>query len=299
VLVTVGLGVFNGERWVERAIESILAQTYSNFELLISDNCSTDRTHEICERYAARDKRIRLTRTATNVGAAENFNVMCRLATGKYFKYASCNDYCEPDLLRRCIEVLEARSDVAVCHPRARLLIEETGRSEEYEHKLHLMSDSPFERLRTYFETVRLNNVEQGLLRVEWLRRTPLQEPFIGSDISLMAELSVYGKFYEIPEFLFVRRVGEKAMSSLRGDQELASFYAPGQKALLWQEWKRMLALSRMAFRVPLSNPERVKLLRYVGRQWRFSRRQLLGDIRQSIAYSSSSFGRASRSAGG
>ena len=94
--VSVGIPVFNGERFLAETIESILAQTFKDFEIVISDNASTDRTEEICRSYAARDPRIRYNRNDTNRGAAWNHNRVFELARGEYFKWQSHDDFCAP-----------------------------------------------------------------------------------------------------------------------------------------------------------------------------------------------------------
>ena len=282
-MVTIALPVYNGKRWVQDAIEAILAQSYQDFEIVISDNCSTDGSYEICRSYARRDSRIRLSRNLRNIGVTENFNVLCRLASGKYFKYTSCNDLCASDFLLRCVEVLETHPDVVVCHPRARLLVEDTGESEDYDLSLHLMGENPVDRMIRYLEAGGLNNAEQGLIRLNFLRRTCLHKQYVGSDITMMAELSLYGKFYQVPEFLFYRRVGKQALSALRSPEELASLLAPGRKRLFWQQWTQMFEFSRMAFRVPLKSRDRLRLLRYVARRWRYSRKVLFQEIREAL----------------
>src|SRR6266536_1939108 len=85
--VSIGLPVFNGERFVAEAIDSILAQTFEDFELIISDNASTDGTEEICRCYAEKDERIRFVRNRENYGAAFNFNQTFHLSSGGYFKW--------------------------------------------------------------------------------------------------------------------------------------------------------------------------------------------------------------------
>src|SRR5438128_3187989 len=105
--VSLGLPVFNGEAFLVQVLESILAQTYGDFELIISDNASTDATPDICRVYAARDPRIRYVRNATNVGAARNFNRVFQLSTGEYYKLANADDVCAPTLVERCVAVLD------------------------------------------------------------------------------------------------------------------------------------------------------------------------------------------------
>src|SRR5688572_28337892 len=94
-LVSIGLPVYNGERFLSEALDSLLGQTLADFELIVSDNASTDRTAEICLAYAARDARVRYVRQQTNIGAIRNWNFVARQARGQYFKWASANDFCD------------------------------------------------------------------------------------------------------------------------------------------------------------------------------------------------------------
>ena len=108
-LVSIGLFVYNGERFIEDALHSILGQTFTDFELIISDNASTDQTGEIAHSYALRDKRIRYYRNEKNMGAGWNVRRVYELATGKYFKQAAVDDLLESDFLRQCVEILGNR----------------------------------------------------------------------------------------------------------------------------------------------------------------------------------------------
>ena len=105
--VGVGMPVYNGERYLEEALDSILAQSFDDFELVISDNASTDRTEEICRAYAHKDERIRYFRMRENYGVIDNFNNAFRLSAGEYFKWAASDDVCEHDYLRKAVEVLD------------------------------------------------------------------------------------------------------------------------------------------------------------------------------------------------
>src|SRR5688572_7662493 len=116
--VSIGLPVYNGENYLSQALDSLLGQTYSDFELIISDNGSTDRTQEICRAYAIKDRRVRYFRSATNRGAAWNFNNVFALSSGKYFKWAAHDDICAPEFLERCLEVLECDPGIVVCFPK-------------------------------------------------------------------------------------------------------------------------------------------------------------------------------------
>src|SRR5262245_45018612 len=99
--VSIGLPIFNGEKYVAQAFDSILAQTYADFELIISDNASTDQTEAICQAYANRDRRIRYYRNNRNLGAAANYNRVFDLSTGVYFKWAAHDDIVLPTFVTK------------------------------------------------------------------------------------------------------------------------------------------------------------------------------------------------------
>ncbi len=114
--VSVGLAVYNGENFIRAAIDSILAQTFTDFELVISDNASTDKTQEICLEYAAKDGRIRYYRCERNMGAAWNQNRVFELSRGEYFRLAAHDDVIAPEYLAKCVEVLDQNPSVVLCH---------------------------------------------------------------------------------------------------------------------------------------------------------------------------------------
>ena len=114
--VSIGLAVYNGENYLALAIESVLAQTFTDFELIISDNASTDHTPEICAEYAAKDNRIRYHRNSSNIGATRNENLTFAMSRGKYFRWLGHDDLCAPDQLAACVAVLESDPTVVLCH---------------------------------------------------------------------------------------------------------------------------------------------------------------------------------------
>src|SRR4029077_16300744 len=118
-LVSIGLPVYNGERFLPAAVGSLLSQTYAHFELIISDNASTDGTEEICRRYASADARVWCSRCETNVGPRRNFNRLFELAQGEYFKWAAHDDAYGADFLLKCVEALERDSGAVLSYPRA------------------------------------------------------------------------------------------------------------------------------------------------------------------------------------
>ena len=116
-LVSIGMPVFNEEKTISRALDSLLLQTFPNFEVIISDNCSSDKTVELCKNYAEKDKRISLNRNKINLGIVANFQIVHRKSSGKYFMWAAGDDYWEPEFLRRLVNELESdrAAGVAFC----------------------------------------------------------------------------------------------------------------------------------------------------------------------------------------
>ena len=207
--VSVGMPVYNAERYLCDAIDSVLAQTYADFELIISDNGSTDGTEDICRSYEARDKRVRYISSATNRGISWNFNRVVHLAAGEYFRWQCYDDMCRPQLLERCVEVLDCRPDVVLAFGQT-LLRDEGGADTPYDEGLSLTSPSPYIRFKQFLWHYRygaLCNVLYGLMRTSVLRQTRLIARFVDSDVVLIGDLALRGAFHEIPEPLFVRRI--------------------------------------------------------------------------------------------
>lgn len=210
--VSIGLPVYNGERYLAEAIDAILAQTYRDFELIISDNASTDGTQAICERYAAADPRVRYDRLETNLGAAPNYNRLLDLARGRYFKWGAHDDNIRPTFLAQCVAVLDARPDVVCAYPATFVIDGEGAVMSEYRDRLDLPQETPHERLVAYLRQnfmrgTGMCNPVFGLIRTEELRKTRLIQDFPASDRSLLGHLTLLGKFVELPEPLFERRV--------------------------------------------------------------------------------------------
>lgn len=203
--VSIGLPVRNGENFLEEAIESILAQTFEDFELLIGDNASTDATEEICQRYAVRDPRIRYVRNPENIGAHPNYNRLFGMSSGEYFKWAAHDDVCHPDFLLKCIEVLDRDPSVVLCYPRTRIIDEEGRTIKSEDARPKLASPKPSHRFLEAYRDITTFPIF-GVIRANVLRKTPLLGTYPGSDRVLIAELSLYGRFHEVPETLFFNR---------------------------------------------------------------------------------------------
>jgi glycosyltransferase involved in cell wall biosynthesis len=229
-LVSVGIPVFNGEKNLARALDSILNQNYSNLEIIISDNASNDGTRGICEEYVRRDSRIRYIRQNKNIGAPRNWNVVVHEASGVYFKWASANDYCAPTMIEKCVEVLNGDPGTVLCYGRTQLVDKNEKPIEVYDGDSSFAQDRPSERFANIFHQIRLNNMQCGVFRLEALRHTRLDRPYPAGDIALMAELALYGRFRLLPDILLYRRQGRDTFTSLLTPAEIHQVYNPQRK---------------------------------------------------------------------
>ncbi|MGH6913380.1 MAG: glycosyltransferase family 2 protein [Geminicoccales bacterium] len=204
--VSVGIPVYNGENYVAHAIESVLTQTFRDFELIICDNASTDRTEKICRRYAAQDSRVRYVRNERNLGAAPNFNRCFHLSTGEYFKWQASDDALEPTFLERCVALLDANADAVLCQSHVAIIDENGETLEIYEGDLPGIG-SP--RISDRFGAAILPHKVMdffGLMRRPVLAGTLLHADFPGADRVLVAQLALRGRFLRIAEPLFLNR---------------------------------------------------------------------------------------------
>jgi len=227
-LVTIGLPVYNGEAHLAESIESILAQTMGDLELVIADNASTDGTIAICERYAASDPRVRIERSAENLGAAWNYNRLVDAARGRYFKWSSHDDVCGPRLLERCVAVMEEDPGVELCYPKT-MLIDGTGAELGlYSDRMHLDARSATARVAAAASRLRLCNAVFGVMRTETLRGTRLIQAYPASDKVLLTELAMRGRFFEVDEALFLRRMhGGMSRQANRSARDVAQWFNP------------------------------------------------------------------------
>lgn len=292
--VSIGMPVYNAERYLEAALASLLDQTFEDFELIISDNASTDRTPQICEASAAADGRVRYHRNPENLGIVGNYNAVVRRARGRSFKFASSNDLCHPTLLEKCVAVLERRPDVVLCYPRTVLFSDETGYREEYDDGMDLQEEDPCVRFRRCRMGMRLNNVMNGVVRTEALRRTGLMGEFLGSDVPMIVVLTLYGKFVELPEFLFFRRMEPAAATSLKNREEKLEYWGlkdPGGARR--PKLRSLESCFEGVWHGPLSLPRKLRLTAFLLRSAWWTRHRLLAEVGWSSERSAVTGGKA------
>ncbi len=183
--VSLGLPVYNGERFLRAAIDSLLAQTFTDFELIICDNASTDATSAICREFSARDSRIRYFRNEQNIGPAANFNLAFGRARGEYFKWAAADDLCEPDLLALCVDALDRDPDAAMAFTGTKCIDADANVAGQDNYILATDSPSPQRRFRSliFVDHRRHGAFEAfGLYRSRVLQDTPLFEAYCRGD---------------------------------------------------------------------------------------------------------------------
>lgn len=278
--VSVGLPVFNGERFIAEALSALLAQTFEDLELIISDNASTDHTEEICWQYVHRDKRVSYHRSPRNRGISWNYRRVFELSSGTYFKWATYDDVCAPEFIARCVDVLDRDPRVVLAHTTALIINEFGERQMECGGGLHLQSPRASERLTQFFRNLRLSNALYGVIRSSTLRETPLIGDYPGADIPLLSELCLRGLFYEIPENFFFRRIHAAATSAQLDDQAQLQAYNPDKVGrAVFREWRVLYEHCRSAARAPLRTRERLAVWLFLLKSGVWNRAELMREL--------------------
>ena len=248
--VSIGMPIYNGEQYLRSALDSLLAQTFEDFEIIISDNASTDSTPEICSAYAAKNQRIRYYRNERNIGGASNHNRTIELATAKYFKWAHYDDIWAPDLLAKSVEILDRYPNAVLCYSKTKTIDEHGNFVTELKYDLNLRAQSPIDRYRAFHKRYRreqrTGHIFLGLMRIEALKKTRQHDNFYSADIVLLSELVLLGEFYVIPEPLFYRRVHLESSCTKYAPQDVAVFLDPANSGLiLLPRWRLAFELGR------------------------------------------------------
>ena len=278
--LTIGLPIYNGQQLLPQAIESLLTQKYDDFEVVIADNASVDGTPELCAAYAAQDPRIRYVRNQRNLGSIPNFNRLVGLARGEYFKWAAHDDWCEPEFVGRCVEVLDADPGVVLCHAKA-IRVDEAGDTLVVDlDPLDVRSPDPAERFRQVLWSLKAIYPIYGVIRTDALRRTQLFRSHSGSDRILLAELSLLGQLYQIPELLLYER---ETLSS-RSNRKPSFFDTSNKDRPPFKHWRLcsghigVVLRSRQLTRAQKADLVRSILARYAIRDGRL----MLADVKQA-----------------
>jgi glycosyltransferase involved in cell wall biosynthesis len=259
--VSIGMPVYNGERYLREALDSVLAQTFPDFEVVISDNASTDATPDICQGYIKMDERVRYARHATNIGVVANFNRTFLLSRAPYFKWQAHDDRLAPEFLERCVDILDSDVSTVVVGTRVGLL-DADGSAIAFDARRGMYVTRYGEQIAAPNRTDRLASHDRlkrfkgvlydvsgpvhtefvfGLIRSDALARTPLIKEYIGGDKVLLGRLSLTGRFREVPMELFLRRyhpdhLGGSDRGTWKGRIRVAKVrsYAPDRHVILF-----------------------------------------------------------------
>ncbi|MEM6319831.1 MAG: glycosyltransferase [Bacteroidota bacterium] len=266
-LVSIGLPVYNGENYLSEAIASIVNQSFTDFELLISDNASTDKTAEICQYWAKKDARIQYIRNSKNLGAIPNFNHLVAKARGKYFKWAAHDDKLTVDYLAKCVAILEKDASIVLCCTQVQIIDEFNQQIIPYTHYFKdISASSTGKRFRALiYHDLDCYEIF-GLIRRGVLLKTQLFGSYVASDRILRAEIGLYGQFHEIPERLFLSR--DHAHRSIRAmpahHQRAAWFNPKNANRKILPHWRILREYIRCIQVTPLSLTEKIQCNRYI-----------------------------------
>jgi glycosyltransferase involved in cell wall biosynthesis len=293
VRVAIGLPVYNGERYVGDAIESILAQTYRDFVLVISDNASEDGTETICRELAQRDARIRYHRSERNVGAAPNFNRCVDLAPPvEYFKWSAHDDLVNETFLEECVGALDEDLDRVLAFGAVEFIDADKsliGRQRRAD--LSVSATDPALRARRFVElTLESNDLYwsyYGLIRRSALRENP-NESYIASDQVLVFELALRGQLVQVPGARFLRREHPEAWSSPirkgRNPQDDALWFdASNRSRLVLPHVTLYRNYFRAVSRSPLTPGEKMRCRRALAYKVRREWRNPAGDVKYAL----------------
>jgi glycosyltransferase involved in cell wall biosynthesis len=268
--------VYNGEKTIRRALDSLLLQDFKDFELIISDNASTDSTENICQLYASRDIRIRYYRNETNIGSTANFNRLIRLARGKYFMWAADDDFWEPSYVSCMVDALDSNPDAVLSFCSFDILSAIDKKIYIYQNNWSkIIRGNRFYRL---FHTSYLlpwgtyrSCYIYGLIRKDILLKCGGMETrvevYAGADIITLFHLLYYGKFVKIEKVLYHRGYNsDRPLLKESLTQRLAkkqSLYSMIISYLNWlSEWHKHYHILRVIVRdTSLKAPHKIILL--------------------------------------
>jgi glycosyltransferase involved in cell wall biosynthesis len=211
--ISIGIPVYNGEKFIRKCIESVLQQTHRNFELIISDNASTDSTPKICEEYLHKDDRITFVRQNKNMGPNWNFNFLLGKAAEEYFAWIAADMFLLPEFLEKNIAVLESQDKVVGCISKIKIdytYVDEFKTEKEILKKIGLayrprdtlpITGNYMERIRKYLKHFPWE-MFYSVYRTEALRKSFVHDFFIGHDAGFVLNVLKHGEIQVVNQFL-------------------------------------------------------------------------------------------------
>jgi glycosyltransferase involved in cell wall biosynthesis len=293
--VSVGIPVYNGEKYLAETLESLLGQSLHDFEIVISDNASTDATSEISRWYEVKNSRVHYFRNDRNIGAAPNFNRVVELSRAPFFHGGAYDDLYEPSFLERCVDALERDPGVVLSHARTKLIgdngeplifdrerdcyIDSYGRSRGTSGDVmrpqpyHIgEAASPEVRFREVLWVMGWSLPLSGVIRTDALRRTSLYGNYSGADKVLLAELALQGRFHEVSEELFAKRI-HQGCTHFKTTRERAEHESRGPRCIpqfmMLQDYAKMVLAADLSARQRLHCMMTIAGIARRGEVWR------------------------------
>jgi glycosyltransferase involved in cell wall biosynthesis len=267
--LSIGLPIYNGETFLAESLEALLGQSYADFELIISDNASTDNSADICRRYAKQDSRIRYVRQPRNIGMVPNHNFVLGQATSELFKWASDDDLYARDLLRRCVDALDENPQVVLAHSVSAMIDKAGAVTGVFEYRTAVADSRPPERFRSMLFDG-WDDYTYGVVRTKALRQIPVHNSYHFADRILNTAIALQGPFHVVPECLYFRREhpGRPALTvrsrcALMDPRRSSRLRHPLARLYAEYIWGYVAAIRR----APLSPDDRRECYRYLA-QW-------------------------------
>jgi len=297
--LSIGLPVYNGENHLTESLEALLGQSYEDFELIISDNASTDDTADICRRYGKQDARIRYIRQPRNIGLSPNHNFVLQQSRGEYFKWAAADDLYGRDLLKRCVDALDEDEEVVLAHSWEAAIDNASTVTQAMDYPLATNSPRAPDRFKAIlfgssglFESsdpavsgfVRVDNRGilracdmYGVTRTAVMRKVTPLGSYHHSDRIIICALALHGRFHMTPDWLYFRRdTPDRTYNKSPKLRDRCEVHDPSRKNRLLHPTTRLVAEYLWAYvgaiqRAPLSPADRRECYRNLS-QWMLDR---------------------------
>jgi glycosyltransferase involved in cell wall biosynthesis len=290
IKVSVGLPVYNAEKYLASCLQCYVDQTYDRFEVIISDNGSTDGTEKICRDFAARHPFIRYYRQEKNQGAGWNYNEVLRLSQAPYFKWGAYDDLVSPEFLGAAVAALDADPGAVLSYGITVLIDADGKETDRFADPMRIQQDRPSLRLHEYLHKVRLTNAIYGVIRKDKLLATGGLPQYVSGDVVLLAELAMLGTFHELPGSLFYRRIHDGAYVSNKTWSQRATWFDPKNKGkLILPTWTHLFNYIKSIRRTPMSGKEKLNCYGVFARWERFQKEDLFAEAK--IAFRVKLFG--------
>ena len=200
--LSIGIPVYNGEKFIKKCLDSILSQTFSDFEIIISDNASTDLTSKICEEYKKQDKRILFFKQKYNMRMVGNFNFVLQQAKGEYFMWAAADDVWHPEFIERNLMFLEKNPSFVGSTSEIELFYEPWGEKDFERFKkikpkkkyqwVHSLVGNYEEKVRFLFAFGKFEYL-YSIYRTEYLKKSMVKRNFLSWEMPIILKMLKYG----------------------------------------------------------------------------------------------------------